>query len=171
MTPVARRGAAGRAAPDRHPGLRALLALAISALGGGLNGGCSALVPRLEAPQLKVVGLDFLGGDRQQQQLRLHLQVTNPNSRPIAVRAIDYRVAIADTDFAQGSSVEPFTVPALGQGEFDLDVATDFGALLRVLGAHLGDAALDYRVTGRVHLAEGLLRELPFTGHGQLALH
>ena len=138
---------------------------------GALTAGCAALVPRLEAPQLKVVGLDFLGGDQQRQQLRLHIQVDNPNSQPIEVRAIEYRVALADAEFAQGSSTRPFTVPALGQGTFDLDVATDLGALLRVLAAHLGDAALDYRVSGRVHLAAGWLRELPFTGHGQLALH
>ena len=137
----------------------------------GLSAACSALVPRLEAPQLRVVGLNVLGGDQQPQKLRLRIQVNNPNARQIAVRGIDYKVSLADTDFAQGSSVEPFTVPASGQGEFNLDVATDFGSLLRVLSAHLGDAALDYRVSGRVHLAEGLLRELPFSGNGQLALH
>ena len=136
-----------------------------------LSVSCAALVPRLEAPQLKVVGLDFLGGDQQRQKMRLHIQVSNPNARQIAVRAIDYQIALAGSDFVQGSSVAPFTVPALGQGNFDLDVATDFGSLLRVLSTHLADAALEYRVSGRVHLAAGLLRELPFTGHGQLALH
>ena len=110
----------------------------------GLSAACSALVPRLEAPQLKVVGLNFLGGDQQHQKLRLRIQVNNPNARQIAVRGIDYKVSLADTDF---------------------------GSLLRVLSAHLGDAALDYRVSGRVHLAEGLLRELPFSGNGLLALH
>ena len=143
----------------------------IAVFGVVLIMGCSALVPRIEAPQLKVVGLNFLDGDSQHQRLRLRIQVDNPNARQIAVRSIDYRVALADTDFAQGSSTEPFTVPASGQAEFNLDVAADLGSLLRVLAMHLTDSALDYRVSGRVHLAEGLLRDLPFTGHGQLALH
>lgn len=137
---------------------------------GALSVGCGAFAPRLEAPQLKVVSVNFLSGDQRHQQLRLRIQVTNPNARQIAVRAIDYRLALAGADFAEGSSVAPFTVPASAQTEFDLNVDTDFGALLRVLGAHLGDATLEYRVTGRVHLAEGVLRELPFTGHGQIAL-
>ena len=152
-----------RAAATR--GFAPLLALCL------LGCGCSAFLPKLEPPQLEVVGLNFLGGDHQHQKLRLHLQVTNPNDRQIAVRSIDYQVALAGADFAQGSSAEPFTVPALGQGEFDLDMNADLGSLLRVLSAHLGDSALDYQVTGRVHLAEGLIRELPFKGHGQLALH
>ena len=152
-----------RAAATR--GFAPLLALCL------LGCGCSAFLPKLEPPQLEVVGLNFLGGDHQHQKLRLHLQVTNPNDRQIAVRSIDYQVALAGADFAQGSSAEPFTVPALGQGEFDLDMNADLGSLLRVLSAHLGDAALDYQVTGRVHLAEGLIRELPFKGHGQLVLH
>ena len=137
----------------------------------GLGSSCSALVPRLKAPEIKVVGVNFLGGDSRHQQLRLRVQVTNPNDRQIAVHSIDYQVALAGADFAQGSSAEPFTVPASGQSEFNLNVNADLGALLRVLGSHLGESALDYQVTGTVHLAEGLLRDIPFKGHGQLALH
>jgi len=132
--------------------------------------GCSALAPHLQAPRLQVVGVDFLGGNLQHQQLRLRVQVSNPNARPIEVREIDYRLALAGTDVAAGGSDAPFTVPASGQSEFDLNVDSDLGALLRVFAAHLGDAALDYRVSGHVHLAQGVLRELPFTGEGKFAL-
>jgi len=145
---------------------KGLLVLAVVAL----SAGCAAFVPRLEAPQLQVVGVTFLGGDLQHQGLRLQIQATNPNPRPIAVQGIDYRLALAGTDFASGSSAAPFSVPPSGQSIFDLNVDTDLAALLRALGAHLGDASVEYRVSGRVHLAEGLLRELPFTGRGQFAL-
>jgi LEA14-like dessication related protein len=144
-----------------------LLPVAIVAL----TAGCSTLVPHLKAPELKVVSVNLLAGDLRHQQLRVRLHATNPNDRQLAVRSIDYQIALAGADFAQGSSAEPFTLPALGETEFDLDVNTDLSALLRVLGAHLGDPALDYRVSGTVHLAEGLLREIPFTGHGQFALN
>ena len=147
---------------------RGIFLLAVLCL---LGSGCSALLPKLEAPKFEVVDLKMLGGDQKHQQLRLRLQVTNPNDRQIAVKSIDYQVALAGTDFAQGTNAEPFTVPALGQSEFDLDMNADFGSLLRVLSAHLGDAALEYQVSGRVHLAEGLVREFPFKGHGQLKLH
>ena len=133
--------------------------------------GCSALVPHLKAPELKVVAVNFIGGDTHHQQLRLRIQVTNPNDRQIAVRSIDYQVALAGDHFAEGTSAEPFTVPASGQTEFNLNASADLGTLVRVLGKHLGDAALDYQVTGTAHLAEGLLRDIPFKSHGQLALH
>jgi LEA14-like dessication related protein len=141
------------------------------AAAGLLLSGCSSLVPKLEPPRFDVVGLTVLGGDQKHQQLRLRLNVANPNDRQIAVQSIDYQVALAGTDFAQGTSADAFTVPALGETQFDLDMNADFGALLRVLGAHLGEPALPYEVSGHVHLAEGLLRDLPFKGHGQLALH
>ena len=135
-----------------------------------LLSGCSSLVPKLEPPKFEVVGLQVLGGDQKHQQLRLRLEVTNPNDRQVAVRSVDYQVALAGTDFAQGSSADAFTVPALGQTQFDLDVNADLGAMLRVVAAHLGAPSVPYEVTGHVHLAEGLVREFPFKGHGQLAL-
>ena len=143
-----------------------VLLLALCALGTG----CTSLVPHLKAPELKVVGLNFLGGDNRHQQLRLRVQVTNPNDRQIAVRAIDYQVALAGSHFADGSTDEPFTLPALGQTEFNLNVNADLAALVNVVGAHLNDTTLDYQVTGTLHLAEGLLREIPFKGHGTLPL-
>lgn len=152
----------------RLQGMRVLSCLFSTLL---LLAGCSALVPKLEPPKFEVIGLNVLGGDQKYQQLRLRLEVTNPNDRQIAVKSIDYQVAVAGTDFAQGTSPEAFTVPALGKTQFDLDMNADFGAMLRVLAAHLGEPALPYEVNGHVHLAEGLIREFPFKGHGQLALH
>jgi LEA14-like dessication related protein len=136
-----------------------------------LLAGCSSLVPKLEPPRFEVVGLTMLGGDQKHQQLRLRLEVTNPNDREIAVKSIDYQAAVGSTTFAQGTSPQAFTLPALGKTQFDLDITADLAAVLRVLAAHLGESSLPYEVTGHVHLAEGLIREFPFKGHGQLALH
>jgi LEA14-like dessication related protein len=137
---------------------------------GGLLVGCSSLVPKLKAPDLQVVGLSFGGGNARHQQLRLRIHVTNPNDREIAVREIDYQVALAGAHFADGSSTEPFTVPAMGETDFDLNVNADLESLVKVVGAHLGDPSLDYQVSGTLHLAEGLIREIPFKGHGQLPM-
>jgi LEA14-like dessication related protein len=135
-----------------------------------LGAGCSSLVPQLKTPDLKVVALNFVGGDARHQQLRLRIHVTNPNNRALAVREIDYQVMLGDTHFADGSSAAPFTVPASGETDFDLDVNADLESLIRVVGAHLGQPSLDYQVSGTLHLAAGLLREIPFKGHGQLPL-
>ena len=136
---------------------------------GAMLVGCSSLT-QLKAPDLKVVGVGFLGGDGHHQNLQLRIQVNNPNDRQIAVRAIDYQLALAGTHVADGSSAEPFTVPALGQSEFTLNVNADLASLIKVVGAHLNDPTVEYQATGTLHLAEGMLREIPFKGHGQVAL-
>ena len=138
---------------------------------GVLAPGCASFAPHLKAPDLRVVGLTYLGGDNRHQQLRLRIQVTNPNNQQIAVHAIDYQVSLAGSHFADGSSAEPFTVPALGQSEFNLNVNADVAALVSVVGAHLNDSTLDYELTGTLHLAEGMLRNIPFKNHGKLPLH
>jgi LEA14-like dessication related protein len=153
--------------PLRRLGLAGLVLASVTA---SLLAGCAALGPKLVAPTLEVGSVSFIGGDLKHQTLRVHLLVDNPNARELAVRAIDYRVALAGTELAQGTTEAPFTIPASGRGEFDLNVATDLGSALRVIAEHLGEGSLEYRATGQVHLASGWLREIPFTGHGQLRL-
>ncbi len=145
---------------------KVLLLLAIAAFGAG----CSSLT-KLKAPDLKVVGVSFMGGDGHHQQLQLRIHVDNPNDRQIAVQTIDYQLALAGAHVADGSSAEPFTVPPLGQTEFKLNVNADLNMLIKVVGAHLNDPTVEYQATGTLHLAEGMIREIPFKGHGQVALH
>jgi len=131
--------------------------------------GCTSL-SHLQAPKLQVVGVNYVGGDGHHQQLMLNVHVTNPNNRSIAVRSINYELALAGTHVAQGESGEPFSVPALGESDFKLGVDADLNSLLRVIGAHYNDPAVDYEVSGTLHLAEGVLREFPFKSHGQVPL-
>jgi LEA14-like dessication related protein len=58
----------------------ALLTLALA--------GCSALVPKLQPPQLTVVGMEIVKADLLQQQLRVRMHVHNPNDRALPVRGI-----------------------------------------------------------------------------------
>jgi len=144
---------------------KVLLLLAI----GVFTAGCTSLT-KLKTPDLKVVGVSFLGGDGHHQQLQLLINVDNPNNKQIAVKAIDYQLSLAGTHVAEGSSAEPFTLPALGQTQFRLNANADLDSLIKVVGAHLNDSTVDYQATGVLHLAEGVLREIPFKGHGQVPL-
>lgn len=147
------------------PGLRVvMLGVALLSLAA-----CSALVPRLETPALRVTEVAVLGADSKAQQLRLTIQVDNPNARQLAVRSIDYRLALGGEEVAEGATTAPFTVPALGQSSFDLDVNIDMLRALTLLAANMKADTLPYRVTGTVRLAEGALRTLPFTSNGTVA--
>jgi LEA14-like dessication related protein len=132
--------------------------------------GCASLLPKLEAPRLEVTGVSFVGGDAAHQQIGLRIHASNPNARALAVQRIDYGIVLADSEFAHGTTSAPFTLPAAGETDFDLQLSADLLTALKVLGAHLGERDIPYRVTGTVHFAGGVLRVLPFTSHGRLAL-
>ena len=142
--------------------LAALAPLALAA--------CSSLAPKLEPPRLEVTGVSFVSGDITRQQIGIQVHVTNPNERSIAVQRIDYGIALAGTDFAHGTTAAPFTVPASGATDFDLKLTADLVTALKVLGQHLGEHEIPYRVTGTLHLEEGVLRSLPFSSGGSLQL-
>jgi LEA14-like dessication related protein len=129
---------------------------------------CSVL--RLEPPRLQVMEVSLLRGDLLRQQLRVKMRVHNPNDVELPVRGITYEVQLAGETFANGESSRDFLVPALGSSEFDLDVtANAAAAVLRMLGSReQGDPA--YRVLGKVRLAKGMIKTIPFDHSGTLKL-
>lgn len=132
--------------------------------------GCSGMVPKLERPELQVVGVELQRGDLFSQQLRVRMRVTNPNDRVLPVRSITYQVELAGEPFAQGESERNFEVPALGSTEFDVGMTANVaGVLLRMLGGG-NRQTMDYRLTGKVQLASGVLRSIPFEEKGSLDL-
>ena len=143
---------------------RTFLLLTLAALVGG----CA--VARLQPPRLQVVEVGLLGASVLKQELRLRLRVQNPNDVELPVRGITYEVLLAGEKFASGQSDRDITVPALGETDFNVDItANAAAAVLRLLGDRSGNNP-EYRVVGRVHLASGLLRSIPFEHKGELKL-
>lgn len=133
-----------------------------------LAGGC-ALAPKFKEPQLDVVEVQMLRGDLLQQELRVRMLVRNPNDRALAVRRVQYEVQVAGEAFAHGESERDFNVPANGEMQFDVGVtANAAAAVLRMLGSRSG--AVEYRITGKVTLATGLVRSIPFDEKGEFRL-
>ena len=149
--------------------MRGARVLALSLL-LGLLASCSTLAPRLEPPQMTVVGVQVVKADLMQQQLRVRMRVHNPNDRALPVRGITYSVELAGEQFAHGDSERDFTVPALGQTEFDVNVFANAAPMLLRFMAGGGREPLRYRLRGRVQLAGGLIRSIPFDESGALDL-
>lgn len=142
------------------------IALAASVL--LLSGGCS--IARLEPPRLQVVEVGLIDASVLRQQLRLRMRVQNPNDVELPIRGVSYQVQLAGETYASGESNGEILVPALGETEFDVDItANAAAALLRILGDRSGKNP-EYRVLGRVHLARGVLRSIPFEHKGELRL-
>jgi Conserved secreted protein len=138
-----------------------------------LLAGCASLVPQLETPRLSIVNVEVLKSDLWEQRLRVRMRVQNPNDRALPIRGLTYRMEVAGEELAHGVSSASFTVPALGEAEFDMMVTANMAStLFRLLGR--GDDSLkeqiDYRIVGKVSLSEGFLRSIPFEERGTFRL-
>ncbi len=133
---------------------------------------CSMFVPKLVPPQLSIVSIQLGRSDLFAQHLRVRLRVDNPNDLALPVEGLSYTLDVAGEEAAQGDSTASFTVPALGQADFDMDVTANLaGTLLRLLSR--GDSRsnpIDYHFVGKVRLSHGLLRSVPFDKHGTFTL-
>jgi LEA14-like dessication related protein len=135
-----------------------------------LASGC-AIVPKLEAPKLSVISLKMQGGDLFSQRVLLRMRVFNPNSRPLPIEGLNYTIEINDAELGNGGSSAPFTVPAMGEAEFDMQFTANLaGALTRLLTKRNSSEKLDYRLRGSVSLASGFLRRIPFDERGSVNL-
>lgn len=134
--------------------------------------GC-ALAPRFETPRLSVVEVQVVSSELWEQRLKVRLRVQNPNDVALAVKGIDYTFDITGQRVASGVSDASFVVPALGEAEFDTNLTTNMaGALLRIVGRGPDSLAngVDYHLAGRISLASGWLRSVPFDEHGTFKL-
>ncbi|MGB6604975.1 MAG: LEA type 2 family protein [Steroidobacteraceae bacterium] len=153
----------------RRIGLPLCVAAMLAAL---LETGC-ALAPKLEAPTLSIVSVQLTSGTLWEQSLKVRVHVHNPNDRALPVQSLEYTLEVDGQPFASGASDSSFLVPALGETEFDMSMTTNLAdTLVRLLGR--GPDALGqrvaYRLTGKVVLAQGLLRSIPFAQSGTFRL-
>jgi LEA14-like dessication related protein len=135
-------------------------------------GGCSLFVPKFETPQLSVVNVELQKADLWEQRMKVRMRVVNPNDRPIPVKGLTVALEVAGQDLAHGVSGASFNVPALGEAEFDMNMTANMaGAIIKLLGRgnDAGDE-VEYRVTGKISLSEGLLRSIPFEDRGKFKL-
>lgn len=144
--------------------------IAACAAGTLLLAAC-ALAPRLEAPQLTIVGVQVVGSDLLAQRLKLRVHVDNPNNVTLPVAGIEYTLEVEGEPFATGESAASFVVPALGSAEFDMNVTTNVaGTLIRLLSRGADAQSVSYRLSGKVSLSSGWMRSIPFEQHGTFRL-
>jgi LEA14-like dessication related protein len=137
----------------------------------GLASGCAALAPKLEKPTLEVIGVEVVDAQFSQQRFNVKMRVKNPNDRALPIRGLHYTMQLAGEDFGEGQSAKAFTVPALGEAEFDVGVTTNLAAsLLKILPKLDRNAGnLDYRLRGTVETDLMFLRSIPFDQKGKFS--
>jgi LEA14-like dessication related protein len=138
---------------------------------GAVLAGCAAFAPKLETPELELLGIQMLSTDMFAQKFRVRVKVENPNDIELPIRGLEYQIYLMGDSFAEGNSMDRFVVPAKGEAEFDMVITTNFvsslGRLIsRVSGGKLQN--LDYEITGDVLLDKGLIKKIPFSKHGKV---
>jgi LEA14-like dessication related protein len=158
------------AAPEPRRARTRAAALATTLVLCGLLGGCSALVPHFETPQLSVVGVELRDASLAEQHFRVRMRVENPNDRALPVRGIDYTLKLAGEDFGSGSSVSAFMVPARGEAEFELQLTTNLATTLWKILPRLKDATqpVEYRLAGKVRTDLAFVPTISFDERGNL---
>lgn len=133
-------------------------------------GGCASAL-KLEAPNLSVVSIKMQSADIFSQRILVRMRVQNPNDRALPIKGITYRIEVNDAELANGVSDTPFTVPAMGEAEFDVNLTANLAsALSQLLGKRGNSDTLDYRLIGSVALSSGFLRRIPFDERGSVKL-
>jgi LEA14-like dessication related protein len=129
------------------------------------------LTPKFEQPEVDIVDVQVLKADLLHQDLRVRLRVQNPNDRALAVRGITYQMEVAGDAFAHGQTEQGFDVPAKGAAEFDVSVSANAaGTVLRLLSSGKQLDSVNYRLIGKVALARGVIRSIPFDRKGEFKL-
>jgi LEA14-like dessication related protein len=146
-------------------GVAALTAMLLVALAG-----CASMLPKLQPPTLAVTAVVIGAGNAQQQQIRLTLHAVNPNDRASPIRSIECNLELEGAPFAQGTTDAAFTLPALGETDFDLNVTANVNSVLAALVSGFGHHTVDYRVYGQVRLQGGMVRTIPFDQKGRVRL-
>jgi len=130
--------------------------------------GC-ALGQHFETPRLSLIDVQLVSTELWEQRLKVRLRVQNPNDVALSVKGIEYTLDIAGQQVASGVSDVSFVVPALGEAQFDTNLTTNMvGALLKLVGRGPDSISngVDYRLTGKISLASGWLRSVPFDERG-----
>jgi LEA14-like dessication related protein len=152
-----------------EPGRMRVLRIAVLTFVTCLATGCASLGPKIEAPKLSVVRVGMVSADIFSQQFRVRVHVANPNDRAIPVKAIEYELFLQGDSFAEGTTNAPFTVPALGETEFDMMVRTNFVSSIGRLLSRLEtspDRKLQYEMSGKVYVDLPFIRSVPFSDTG-----
>ena len=133
---------------------------------------CATLASSLEAPGVRLVGLELVDSSLTEQRFRMTLTLDNPNGIPVPVRAMNYNIKLLGEAFASGGVTTPFTLPANGSETVKVDVAMDtlatLGSLTRALRG--SPSTIDYAVNGSLQVDLPFAKPLTVVHSGQVPL-
>jgi LEA14-like dessication related protein len=135
-----------------------------------LIGGCAVM--HLQAPAISLTSVELTDVQLDQQQFKVLLHVQNPNDRPLPVKSVSCTLQVEGVEVGQGKSAGPFTVPANGESDVEMQVTTNLAnsvpnLLLRVLQRK---ELPEYHLSGWVNPDQALLPPIPFSKSDRITI-
>ena len=134
--------------------------------------------PRMAAPRVTVDGVRLERFTSAEATFEVTLSLANPNTRDIAVNAVDANLTIEEVPVGNATLVSPLRVPANGEATAILRARAGISAVLRV-AAEMSQRAQEqraagqgtrirYAVSGNATLDDGF--PVPFSRSGEFRL-
>ncbi len=95
---------------------------------------CAALTPRMEDPEVKLVGLRLLPSHGLlEQRIAIDLGITNPNAKDLSVRGITYNIGIEKINILSGVTDKVPVLKSYQETPVTLEVSADILQILRLV--------------------------------------
>lgn len=120
-----------------------------------LAAGCAGTSISIEKPDVSLNNVEVAEIDLDRQTFVLEFDVVNPNPFPLPIRSVSYGVELDGFRFASGETTGAFTIPAHGDGHFEITVDVN---LMRTAPQLM------------FVVRDGVYRDIPYALEGSLAI-
>jgi hypothetical protein len=126
----------------------------------------------LVAPQITVQNVEPLRASAGEQRFRINLLIDNPNTEPLGIRNIEFKLRLADEGIIDGFLPAPVLVEALHQQTMTLELGSEIiSSLSRLMSFVEGpENMLAYEIYGTITLERKLRDPFRFSARGQAPL-
>jgi LEA14-like dessication related protein len=134
---------------------------------------CAGAGVSIERPAVTLSGVEMSSLSFSGQTFLLSFDVNNPNPFPLPIRSVRYQLQLADQSFAGGETQGDFSIPASGDGVFDISVRLDIlksaGQLSSVLRSGMRKP-VSYELNGSLAIDIPFLKPVPFSTSGVITI-
>ena len=135
-------------------------------------GGCAHWRPQFEQPTVKVVTLRALPAEGMEQRFAIGLRITNPNSVPLNLAGMSYRLRLNSYDLLSGVASD---IPSIAPySEIPLEVSAGINLLnsLRLVRSLMArpDEAIAYELSVKLETTSRLLPMIRLQEAGEIKL-
>ena len=134
---------------------------------------CATSSELIQSPSVSLNGIRMSQFNYTGQTFVLSFDVSNPNPYPLPVKYVRYHLQLAEARFASGETPSDFSVPASGEGAFDLSVelnilksAPQVASLLR---GGMGEP-VPYKLSGSLGIDIPFVEPVPFSTSGVITI-